>query len=275
LPGGLLFDESLIECRRFETIAIHPLTGYEEDWLAQARDIPTAVVVTRLIDSCVVHLDGQSPPADFARRLLSGDRDYLVLQIRRLTLGDDVCAVASCPRCGKSMDVNFNAAAIPVDGKPQDATSYSIELDPREGVSARQVRFRLPVGADQEAAAEMAMEMDAAVRRLLSRCVLDDGGHPLTPEEESKVSEAMELEAPAIHLELDLTCPECDHAFLLPFDTTAFFFEEMRIGAQQLLKEVHSLAVYYHWSEAEILGLVRNRRRSYLALLRETVGEVH
>ena len=67
----------------------------------------------------------------------------------------------------------------------------------------------------------------------------------------------------------ELTCPECERDFLAPFDTTAFFFQEMRLRREALLREVHLLALYYHWSEADILALTRERRRMYLALLDE------
>ena len=45
----------------------------------------------------------------------------------------------------------------------------------------------------------------------------------------------------------------------------------MRIAGGQLFREVHSLAFYYHWTEAEILGLARERRRMYLSLLSDAV----
>ena len=60
---------------------------------------------------------------------------------------------------------------------------------------------------------------------------------------------------------------------VMPFDPTAFFFEELRISAERLLREVHVLAFYYHWSESEILGLERDRRRAYLALLSDTLRQ--
>ena len=83
----------------------------------------------------------------------------------------------------------------------------------------------------------------------------------------------MENRAPRIELELDLACPECGHGFLMPFDTTAFFLDELRISPAQLLREIHCLAFYYHWNEREILGLHRSRRRAYLALLSDTLRQ--
>ena len=37
-------------------------------------------------------------------------------------------------------------------------------------------------------------------------------------------------------------------------------------------REVHTLALRYHWSEGEILALTRPRRRRYLELLAESEG---
>ncbi len=83
----------------------------------------------------------------------------------------------------------------------------------------------------------------------------------------------MERLAPQLDLELDLTCPECGHAFVVPFDVTMFFFAELRTESRHLLREVHALALSYHWSEAEILGLVRPRRRAYLDLLSDALRQ--
>ena len=108
---------------------------------------------------------------------------------------------------------------------------------------------------------------------LLNRCVLSDGGKSLSSEEEEAVIGEMERLAPQVELELDLTCPECSYRFLLPFDTTAFFFEEMVLRGDTLLHEIHALAFYYHWNETEILKLERSRRRAYLKLLNESLSQ--
>ena len=105
----------------------------------------------------------------------------------------------------------------------------------------------------------------------MERCLVDDGGVPLSPQDRSDVTDAMDLLAPQVDLELDLTCPECAHAFVVPFDTTVFFLDEMRSSGSRLLREAHLLAFYYHWSEAEILSLRRDRRQAYLALLSDAL----
>ena len=38
--------------------SLRPLTGREEDWLAQSRNLPHAVKVTRLLSECVLSIEG-------------------------------------------------------------------------------------------------------------------------------------------------------------------------------------------------------------------------
>jgi hypothetical protein len=108
---------------------------------------------------------------------------------------------------------------------------------------------------------------------LLERCVSSEPGLELTGAEQEAVIAEMERQAPRVDSDLDLTCPECSHRFVMPFDTTAFFFEEMRAKSGQLLREVHTLAFYYHWSEADILSLGRRRRHAYLSLLSDSLRQ--
>ena len=170
--------------------------------------------------------------------------------------------------CKRAMDLEFLAQDILVEPRLQNATSYTWRSDDLRPP----VRFRLPNGADQEAVADLST--DEAMDVLLARCVSDDGGVPLTPEERAAVIAEMDRLAPQIDLELDLSCPECGHSFATPFDCTAFFFSEIRAQSSHLMREVHYLALHYHWSEAEILSLERQRRRAYLALLRDELRQV-
>jgi hypothetical protein len=191
-----------------------------------------------------------------------------MLQLRRLTRGDQINATLSCPACQEKLDVEFQATDIPVERRLQSVEIYVIELKSDES-SSRNVHFRLPTGDDQESVSEL--DSATAEDALFSLCLIDDGGTPFMPDERRTVIEAMGQLAPTLDLDLDLKCPSCNHTFVAPFDMTAFFLEELRVSEPQLLREVHSLALYYHWSEREILGLTRARRRAYLSLLHETL----
>jgi hypothetical protein len=264
LPGGLVLDDR----HRLESVELRPLTGRDEEWLAAHPTAPSAIAVTRVLTSCLVRVGDAKPTEKLVRRLLVGDRDFLILQLRRMTLGDEFRVVFPCSACGNKMDVLFGADAVPVTARPQTSAEYSIQLG-LSSDSGPAVRFRLPCGADQEAVVRL--EPEQAADMLLDRCVLGSGGKSFSSADREAIADAMEELAPQVDLELDLTCPDCGSQFLAPFDTTAFFFNEMRISSGQLLREIHSLAFYYHWSQAEILGLRRDRRRTYLGLLSEAL----
>jgi hypothetical protein len=259
LPGGLVLDDG----RRLGRAELRPLTGREEEWLTQHAGTASAHLATKLLSACFVRLEDVPVNSDIINKLLVGDRDYLILQLRRLTLGDRFAAVFSCPACKRAMDVEFLAQDISIEPRPQNAIVYRWASDERV------IRYRLPNGADQEAVADLSP--DEAVEALLARCVIDDGGTPLSVEEHAAVIAEMDRHAPQIDLELELSCPECGHSFTTPFDCTSFFFSEIRAQSRHLIREVHYLALHYHWSEAEILNLQRDRRRRYLALLNETL----
>lgn len=258
LPGGLVLEDG----RTLTRARLRALTGTEEEWLGEARGMASALKVTWLLSSCVTALDGEAVDAERIRQMLVGDRDFLMLQLRRLTLGDDLVAVIACPACGAALDVEFRVSEVPVERRPQTALWHTGESG---------IQFRLPVGGDQEAV--LGLEAPAAEKALLARCVAAGEGARLTAAEHDAVIAEMERRAPRVDLDLDETCPECGHRFLMAFDTTAFFFEEMRAKSGQLLREVHTLAFYYHWSEADILSLGRRRRHAYLSLLGESLGQ--
>jgi hypothetical protein len=260
LPGGLVGDAG-DGC--LTTAVLRPLTGAEEEWLASHPDAPSAVAVTHLLSHCLLGLGERTPDRDLVRRLLVGDRDFLMLQLRRLTLGDQLQAVVSCPACTAPMDVDFRLGDVPVQPRPQRRASYTIEVS--DGPQPRTIHFRLPTGADQEEVLDA--ELEDAAAALLARCVLDPGDGVLSEAEMMAVEAAMETQAPGIDLELDVSCPECGAASVIPFDLTRFFLDELALQTTTFLREVHYLALHYHWSLAEILGLTRSRRRAFLSLL--------
>jgi hypothetical protein len=261
LPGGLVLDDG----RRLGRAELRPLTGREEEWLTQHAGMASAHLATKLLSACFVRLEEEPVNSEIIDKLLVGDRDYLILQLRRMTLGDRFAAVFSCPACKRAMDVEFLAQDISIEPRLQNTVAYTWASDDAQRV----VRYRLPNGADQEAVADL--RAGDAVEALLARCVIDDGGTPLSNEERVAVIAEMDARAPQIDLELELNCPECGHSFTTPFDCTSFFFSEIRAQSRHLIREVHYLALHYHWSETEILNLQRDRRRRYLALLNEDI----
>ena len=285
LPGGLWADG---ECHR--EADLRPLSGEDEAFLLDAADLLLpAARTTALLARCLTRLGGleggAQPPEALARALTVGDREALLLHLRRLTVGERLPCVLDCPApdCGQPMDLDLRVSDLLLP--PYAETRAEHEATLGDDGTASRVRFRLPTGADQEAAALLAgSDPRAAADLLLRRCLLGlgVGGGPLVAvTAKTGLPEAIQQDLPDLLARLDpqaelllsLTCPNCGRAFTALFDAATYLFHEVSGRAAHLYREVHLLAFYYHWSEAEILGMTAIKRQRYLDLLAEALAE--
>jgi len=87
LPGGMRFEDGW---RR--DAALRPLSGDDEvSLLEEGRALPMAARATAVLQRCITRVGSLGPVTpDHVRRLSVGDREALLLHLRRLTLGDNV-----------------------------------------------------------------------------------------------------------------------------------------------------------------------------------------
>jgi len=271
-----------------------PLTGREEELLAHCGEEPAAALVTAVLARCLARLGTIAPVSEeVARGLLTADRQFLLLELRAATFGERVEATLSCPwpGCGEKVDVDFSLRSIPVTESADKGPAYRLELPPEaayrdpQGAEHREIVFRLPNGDDQERIAPLAATNEArALRRPLDRRA-PAAGPPtdprpeaigrLSPAARAAIERRMEEVAPQVPLTMDVRCPECGRSFEMPFDLQDFFFGELRASRDLLYREVHYLAYHYHWSESEILGLTRNKRRDYIEILADEIERLN
>ena len=95
----------------------------------------------------------------------------------------------------------------------------------------------------------------------------DDKARELPDETIEAISRAMLEADPQAEIILQLTCPACAHEWNLLFDIADFFWTELSVQAQRLLREIDTLARVYGWTEREILNLPAQRRQTYLELV--------
>ena len=89
-----------------------------------------------------------------------------------------------------------------------------------------------------------------------------------TEEDLDAIGDQMALADPLGEIMLHFDCPECGKSFDDSLDLPTFLRAEIEGRAKRLLREVHTLASAYGWSEAEILSLNPARRQFYLAMVR-------
>ena len=275
LPGGLWLEGS---CHR--EVTLRSVRGRDEALLSEDPEAPPVELATRLLTCCVERLGAQDGlNHETAAQLTVGDREALLLHLRRLTLGPRLQCLARCPACGEAIDLDLSVDDLLQPPYPDWGTEFETRCPDPDG--PLQVRYRLPTGADQLAAALLAPEdLTAARSLLLNHCILEvhgPDGNAIDPRqvEDSlieRLSETMVQRDPQAESLLEFDCPTCGTAGHVLLDAADFLFRELGIRRGELYRQVHRLALHYHWSEAEILSLPWSKRQRYLALLDEAMG---
>ncbi|MEW1675562.1 hypothetical protein AB0O47_20310 [Streptomyces noursei] len=162
LPAGLVRDDHIITEGE-----VRELTGADEEALARVRSNPLRLLET-LLELGTVRIGDVPATSDVLPQLLLGDRDALVLAIRRVTFGDEMeFAEIICPACGD----DFAATISLGDIKSQSAEVGRLTVPLRKGGYAI-VRF--PTGADQAAMLADPKATNAEHNSiLLSRCLVE------------------------------------------------------------------------------------------------------
>jgi hypothetical protein len=253
---------------------LRPWNGHDEAALAGEDAAEYPVTRTTLLLSRCVYTDRDSGPAStkFVRRLTAGDRDVLLLHLRRITVGRRIEALVNCEHCREAMelDVEIENLIGPVSRHAEAWHELPLGCD----AAPSTIRFRVPDGGDLEDAAALALRDPAAAERLvLERCIEGSALDELPPAAIDRVSEAMKACDPQAEVLLDGTCFRCGQPFTLAFDAARYVFREMEQAQPALERDVHLLAFYYHWSESDILRMTPARRGRYVQRLLDSLSE--
>lgn len=192
-----------------------------------------------------------------------GRRDALLLDFRSARSGSDLDAVVDCPACAEVINFTLDAraltsvAAAPV--RPVSVEGYVVEWRPLDS-------------SDLLAAVACADRWEAEqllVSRSVTNCSGPDG--PCSPSElpdpvRDALSEALAAADPLTEVLVHLGCPGCGEIFVSDVDVVAFVWNDVRDGAQRILRDVDLLARTYGWTEPDVLALSDDRRALYVAL---------
>jgi transcription elongation factor Elf1 len=255
---------------------VRELTGHDEAfWLDAPAQWNLPQRINGLLARCVV-MDGLPGIGDaFIADLTVGDREALLLHLHRLSFGSRLSSVLTCPQCGERLDLELEAGDLLLPPYAHPQPWYDNEFQADEARYA--VRYRLPTGADLDAIAPLAaLEPAAAAEALIGRCVrqaIVDGEtlSTLPAAFHTAFAAVVAQRDPQAELTIAMTCPLCGHEFSVLLDMATYLGQEIEQRAATLYREVHTLALFYHWSEADILTLPVSRRRMYLEMLDATV----
>jgi hypothetical protein len=222
--------------------------------------------VERALTMLSVALPEFAPDALLA--LTIGQRDAYLLTLHEITFGARLESVVECPACQERLEFTLNVADIRAAPEHEgEAGELQATLDGYE------VRFRLPNSRDLITIARL-LDVGQARSMLVQRCLIEakrDGESVAVADLPEPViaglAEQMARLDPQAEVQLNLSCPACEHRWSLLFDIVSFLWAEIGGQARRLLRDVHTLARAYGWREADILAMSAVRRQYYLEMV--------
>lgn len=222
------------------------------------------------VDRALGLLTAAAPEAGAAllSDLTIGQRDGVLLALRRDTIGPTLELSSRCPGCGAPYEFAMRCDDL-------FAAPPSLEPDRRTHAFDRgdlHVDFRLPNSRDLAATASHGDRLEAR-RVVFARTILAarrgeravEAGD-LAPEELDALGEAVLAIDQQAEIRFNLRCFDCERAWAADLDIASFLWVELEVRAKRALREVHLLAKSYGWDEDRILALSTERRKHYIEL---------
>jgi hypothetical protein len=229
LPGGVYGEDGILH----RQVRVRELTGADEETLFDTLQASGSRRVSNFLARAIESVAGLDTPIDpdFTAGLQIGDRDYLLLRLRQMDLGDAVHQIVRCPSCASKVDVDLLISELPVRRLDHPKPAWPLHVATES--ADFDLLLRLPTGADQEAVETLALVNPAAANtRLFSRLVIDVNGHGAPDEAQvrnwplalrARLAAWIEEQAPGPELFLDLSCPYCNADMSYAFDINGFF----------------------------------------------------
>lgn len=197
-----------------------------------------------------------------------GRRDAHLLAIRERAYGSQLPCYAECPQCKERLEFVLDVADLRVMHDDVLATQTQQMI-----CDGYELRYRLPNTTDLAAIAcyaSVALARDTLVQRCVQQ--ISQGGTDVAPESLPEAVIAllaahMLEQDPQAEILLDMQCPGCEHRWSVIFDIVLNFWAELCGHAKRLMREVHTLAQAYGWSEADIVAMSAARRQFYIDMV--------
>jgi len=259
LPGGLAARGGIERRARFR-----PLTGQTELALIELDGNTSGPA--RAGSALVLTLESMGDHAVDAESITSlctADCQFLLLRLSAMLSGEQQWLKITCGHCDAFFDVDYRRNELPMK-EAGEGFPYT-----RLGLEAGEAELRVPTTADQCGVA--GLDDHEAMLHMLQCSIRSIDDVPpssavirnLSDADVSAIDQALDLLSPAVCNELLVVCPECDGEQSARLD----HYTLAGLDGNAIYDEIHTLAIYYHWSETAILNMTRARRHKYLELI--------
>lgn len=170
LPGGFIKPDGSI----VKYAEVRELNGNDEEAIAKAGSVGRALNV--MLQRGLVSIGMEPAKREDLDYLLAGDRDAILIGIRRVTFGESVEFNIKCPACSTALTVDVNVTEdIPVKTLDDPIADRTFTYKSRKG----EIEVALPSGALQKKLMENTDKTVAELNTmLLSGCVKKINGNP-------------------------------------------------------------------------------------------------
>lgn len=169
LPGGLVIDGEV-----FRQAVVRELNGDDEEHLARALVGNPMRFNQVLLERGAVSIGPHQATEELLDKLYIGDRDMLILGIRRATYGDTMDLTVACGHCGVDSVIRVTFTDdIPIKKLAWDASQLDHEIELRHGVAI----VRLATGGVQRYVNALENKTVAEINtELFAKCVVSING---------------------------------------------------------------------------------------------------
>lgn len=170
LPGGYILPNGDV----VKTAEVKELNGADEEAISKAGS--TAKALTTLLQRGLVKLGDKEATKEDLDVLLAGDRDAILLGIRKVTFGKELPLRVRCSFCSSDQDVEIDLDAdVPVKELADPIADRVWEVETKQGV----VKLGLPNGITQKKLMDNLDKTSSEVNTLiLSGCILSVNNAP-------------------------------------------------------------------------------------------------
>jgi DNA-directed RNA polymerase subunit RPC12/RpoP len=241
LPVGYVDEDG----RLHKIAVLRKMTGHEEALLADRKLRQNGGrLVTELLANCLKRLGDITPVSrQVVNQLTSPDRNFLLVQLRKITFGQEMETSYVCPSCGEVTTLVQDLEELPVqrlNGSGPQPIVVELEdgYEDREGQLYTSMVFRLPTGLDEDKISPLTRDnASTGMNALLARCLVSVGDMPdnrrealgtrlltdLTLADRKRIERTFRHDMPGVDMNTEIRCEKCGRKYQTTLDLTGFF----------------------------------------------------
>ena len=234
-------DEDGVTHREF---TLREITGKDEEAIHKSDTKSNgSKIVSVLLSRCVTSIGtltpkslGRSKWEELIRSLFTGDQDYMLIQLRKLSIGDEIEVNHVCPNkdCKAKLNTVISVdelEIVPFSGERVIEFELPRGYKDKKGVLHKTGTMRLPTGLDREVLTPLAKSnLAKAETVMLTRlCKFDDGAYvdedvmgSLSIRDREYLQKLLQEHYFGVKLETEITCDSCGESFVGSFNASNF-----------------------------------------------------